>query len=130
MCAIVTSKSQDPRLQQPGQRFQNTGSINCHGSSLSYSPNHPTASCAVFQPIKPTTSHQSSRLRLTPERSPAVKPEASEYRADESVKLMITSRGNRSEFGSFEVVKGLSCSVDEELRRVCFLLDILVEMMR
>lgn len=43
------------------------------GGGPSYSPHQPMASSVVFQATSPATSHHSFRLRLTEERSPAVK---------------------------------------------------------
>lgn len=44
----------------------------------SYCPHQPTASSVAFHPTSPATSHHSFRLRLTEERSPAVKADDSE----------------------------------------------------
>lgn len=76
------------------------GVFNC---ALSYSPHHPNASTTILHPINPTTSHQSSILRLTLERSPIVNTDATEYRADEIVKLSTTMVGNKRNSGTLEV---------------------------
>lgn len=55
-------------------------------------------------------------LRLTLDKSPAVKPDAKVYSADDNVRLNSTRRGKRSKVGILEVSEGVE---------VCLLLVIL-----